>query len=423
MGADPIRTIALIAVAVCGGLALILSFRRGPRWAMAVWTASLFFTPVWFGVQAGIFFTVLTAITIVGIIAFIDRTFRWSHLDTAVLMFFLALVLGLIIGGALWGHVQGALIGWLLPYVWGRLVLQRVSPEWVAQCIAVAAVLASVLALLEFVTSRNLFLLFPGASSSIWGTLQTRGGELRAEGAFGHSIALGGSLAISSVFVLVVRWPVWVRVAALALVGAATAVTFSRIGIIGLAVTVVLAVLFLGRYLSRAMRVTVAVALVVGAAVALPSLLEVFGEAGSEASGSADYRGSLVPLLDNMNLIGLASSYERLPTGEDYFGGFRSIDSALILIGLRHGLVPLAILIVLLVLAVVALFGRRVNPALVALVGQIPALATVALITQYASFVWFVAGLAVSSYTLYGKAAIGRSVERVEPARELAETA
>ena len=80
---------------------------------------------------------------------------------------------------------------WLLPYCWGRIVLSRVSANWVAACITTAAVAAAILAIAEFATGSNPFHLVPGAGSSIWGAQQIRGGLLRAEGAFGHSIALG----------------------------------------------------------------------------------------------------------------------------------------------------------------------------------------------------------------------------------------
>ena len=60
--------------------------------------------------------------------------------------------------------------------------------------------IVAVLAILEFVTGTNLFITYlPNTTSlfDIWGTLQPRGGVIRAEGAFGHSIALGASLGIA----------------------------------------------------------------------------------------------------------------------------------------------------------------------------------------------------------------------------------
>ena len=54
----------------------------------------------------------------------------------------------------------------------------------------------------------------------------------------------------------------------------------------------------------------------------------------------------------------------------------------------------------MLAICVVVVLAGRGSPAAVAVASQIPALATVALITQYFPFLWFVAGVAVSSYSV-----------------------
>lgn len=414
MGSNPVQLVALVAVALCGSFALFLLIRRHPRSAMVLWVVALFFTPVWLGVNLpGLFVTFLTGVTVLCIAAGIAPGLRWSVADTVMLVLLGVLLLAYGIGGAVPGHIQQSLLTWFLPYLWGRIVLARTSENWVAACISAAAFVASILAIVEFVTGRNLFLSFPG-DPGVWGTLQIRGGELRVEGAFGHSIALGGTLAMSAAFVLTVRWPAWVRASILVVVGIATTLTFSRLGIIGFALTVLLTLALLGRYLATSFRVTLVTLLAVGSAIAVPLILEVFGAAGAEAEGSAGYRLDLTSLLGSMVLLGVSPSREVLATGEDYWGAFRSIDSALILIGLRFGIVCLAVVLLLLGLLVASTFGRRATPAGVALVAQIPAFATVALITQYASFVWFAAGLAVASYTLRrGRAEQARPQDRI----------
>ncbi len=402
MRSDPIQLVTLGAVALCVAVGAILVFRRFPRLAVAVWVAFLFFTPVWLGGQVGgLTVTALTAVTVLVIVSCLGPGFEWSLVDTMVLALFVSLFAAMLIGGTPWALVQSTLTAWLLPYILGRIVLLRSSESWVGDCIAAAAVVAAGLVIVEFLTGRNVFLSIPGAQSSIWGTLQVRGGLLRAEGAFGHSIAMGASLAMSSAFVLSARWPVWLRTAALGVVGVATGMTLSRIGLIGLVLSVLLAIVFLRLRIQVSMRVTAGAILVALAVAGLPLVNQVFGEAGSEAEGSAEYRSDLLPLLDQMQLLGISPSREVLATGEDYFGGFRSIDSALILLGLRFGMVPLLIAVAILVIAVFAVLVGRGSPAAVALVAQIPAFATVALITQYAGFVWFVGGLSVASYSLY----------------------
>lgn len=421
MGSNPVMLVTAMIVALCLGGAALLAFFHRPRWALAIWCALLFFTPVWFGVQVVIFITPLTAVTIIAIASSFGARVQWTLMDTLVLTLFGVIFVGYIFGGSVWGHVLETLVMWLLPYIWGRLIASRVEQSFLIACLAVMATVAGAAAIIEFITSTNLFLLFPGASSSTWGGLRWRGGELRVEGAFGSSIALGGAMAISSVFILATRWPVWARTGALGIVGIAAALTFSRLGLIGFVLTVLLGLIFLGAHLDKVIRITVSIALAVGLIVGLPSVLEVLSAAGDEADGSADYRGELLGLVDRMAFIGLSPARERLPTGEDYFGGFRSIDSALILIGLRHGGVAVALLLIMLAIGMLAVLRRRANPAIIAVLAQIPALATVALITQYAAFLWFVAGVAVTMYTSSaGQDASARHVEHDRDSRELA---
>jgi hypothetical protein len=135
-----------------------------------------------------------------------------------------------------------------------------------------------------------------------------------------------------------------------------------------------------------------------GTAVALaaaPLLSQVFLAAGDEAANSAAYRGNLVSLVGDIGVLGFSSAFSRAPDGEVSFGAFNSIDSALILHGLTYGWASLAVALVLLAVAVVAVLLRRAAAPTIAVAAQIPALVAVALITQYATMFWFVAGFAV----------------------------
>lgn len=419
MAGDPVRLAALVALALCLLLAAFLSFRRQPRLAVVMWAGSLFFTPVWLGGSlGGVFVTVLTLVTVLCLLSRAWVGVTWRIADTLVVLLACSVALAFLIGGAVVGHVQETVLMWFIPYLWGRIICAKVSLAWVGECISIAATIAALLAIIEFATGHNVFLGVPGASSSMWSALQYRAGFLRVEGAFGHSIALGGALAMSSGFITVARWPAWCRATALCIVGLAAALTFSRLGLIGFAITVALALILLGRYVGTALRVMVVSLSAVGGIFGLELILNVFGEAGAEASGSAEYRVDLLRLLGVMAPVGISPSREVLATGQDYWDGFRSIDSALILSGLRFGLVTLVILIALLVVLVVSVI-KRPSAAGIALVGQIPAFATVALITQYGAFVWFLAGLATASYSLNvrGQAIDDRQIHRVAPTR------
>lgn len=403
-GGLDLRSVLLLLVATGVLLASWYVGRSAPRLVVAGWAAVSFLVPIWVGVQAGVYFAAVTGVTIVALAAWSTASLTLSYIDVLVGGFVLLVLAAFALGGATWGHVLIVLFGWFLPYIWGRIVLARVEAGWLYACIAVAATAAAVLGIIEFTTGFNPFVQIevPNSAWNTWHELQPRGGFIRAEGAFGHSIAFASALAMSCVFVVVTRWPVWVRLACLAVIITAIGMSFSRIGLLGLALTLVLAVLLLGRWITRSMRLGIAILLIVAVAISVPLLSDVFTAAGDEAEGSAEYRSDLVGLIGTMRALGITSSWTVLPSGETYYGSYQSIDSELVLTGLRFGALPLLVLVVAIVACVVSLLQRRATPAAVALTAQIPAFAAVALITQYGYLVWFVAGLAVASYSLDG---------------------
>ena len=402
MRAPDVTVVLLLLIAAGGVLASWYLARSWPRVVVAVWAAACFLVPIWVGAQAGLYFSALTAVTLIGLAAWSVTPLTVTIVDVLVLGFALLVLAAFLFAGSTWGHVLIVFLGWFVPYVWGRAIMVRVEPGWVYACIAVAATVTAVLGILEFLTGFNPFVQIVTSNGAwrTWNELQARAEFTRVEGAFGHSIAFASSLAIGSVFVAVTRWPVAVRLACLAAIITAAGLSFSRIGLIGLVLTLVLAALLLGRWINRAMRIGIALLIAVAAAIALPTLWDVFTMAGAEAGSSAEYRGDLFALFGEMRTLGIASSWTVLPSGETYYGSFQSIDSELVLTGLRFGLLPLLVILAALVIVVASIIRGRATPASVALVAQLPALATVALITQYGYLVWFVAGLAVSSVTL-----------------------
>jgi hypothetical protein len=402
MGDLDLRTVLLLLLAVGALAAAWYVARSAPRLVVAGWAAVCFLVPIWVGVQAGVYWSAVTGVTIVALAAWSTEALTFSYVDVLVVGFVLLVLAAYLVGGSTWGHVLIVLFGWLVPYVWGRFVLVRVEAEWLYACIAVAATAAAVLGIIEFATGFNPFvgIAMPNGAWRTWHELQPRGGFVRAEGAFGHSIAYASALAMSTVFVIVTRWPVMARLACLAVIVTAVGMSFSRIGLITLAISLVLAVLLLGRWMTRAMRLGVVVLLVAAAAVALPLLGDVFTAAGEEAGGSAEYRSDLATLFEDMRALGITTSWTVLPSGETYYGSFQSIDSELVLTGLRFGTVPLVVLVSAIVACVLGLLRGRATPAAVAIAAQIPAFAAVALITQYGYLVWFLGGLAVASYKI-----------------------
>lgn len=409
--------VPLAGAALVGVLGTLI-LARFPRLALLAWLVVLCFVPVWAGPDLGGALEPQVVVTLVVLVALFplrrSLPVRLTLVDVLVIGFVASAVLPALTGWAGVRELDVLVLRWAGAYAVGRLIGHRVRLEHVYAAVAVCFTAVAALTLVEWFGGWNPFLLVPGSGSlhDVWATIQERGGVARAEGAFGHSIALGGSLALAVPLVLVSPFRPAVRVGMVVLMGAATAVTFSRIGLGTLVLGIVLAVVFLGGGLSRRLRLTLSLTLAAGAAVAAPVVSAVFTAAGDEATGSADYRSDLLALVGRIEPFGVSPAFYVSPTGRASFGSFRSIDNALLLAGLNYGWIPLLFVLAAAAVAIGAVLRRRATAATVAVVAQLPALVTVALITQYASWLWFVAGLAVASQVL---PAAGRALTTAVP--------
>jgi len=386
------------------GLLGLLVLRRAPRWALVLWLAVVCCVPVWFVVPLQIDVEPEVAVTLVLVACLLPLghlaagpVLRLTLWDGLVALFFLAALLPITWGAATIADDWVLAAQWGMAFLAGRLVAHRVGLPWVYGAVAVAFTLAAGFALVEFLTAWNPFALFPGSGSlyDSWAPVQLRADRPRAEGAFGHSIALGASLAMAIPLTLAAPFRPLVRVVMVLVMLGAVAVTFSRDGLLTAVLGVVLTVVLVRRDLPVKVRMWVMGGLGVAAVAAVPWLLGVFSAAGSEATDSAGYRLDLLGLVPHMAPLGLSDVFYESPAGGRFFGAFRSIDSALILLGLTYGWIPLVIVALLLVGALGAVLTGHGRAPTVAVVAQLPAFITVALITQYASVAWFIAGLAV----------------------------
>lgn len=396
MGTVPIALLAIGGLAAAAIAVFLLRIR--PRAAFVAWTAVLFFVPIWVGANLGFYWAAITLLT--GLLIVVNWSVVPLRAADAWVAAFVVVVVGLYgFGSVDLASLVAALLEWIIPYVWGRVVVARVDVRWVTSTISIAAIIAATLAVIEFVTGFNPFVLIPGSGVvfDTWSPLQERGGVLRVEGAFGHSIALGAALAMSSAFVVATRWRLLPKIGGVLIIAVATVLTFSRAGLITLALTLVLST-FLLVGVSTRFRVSVAAAGVIGTAIVLPIIDTVFGAAGDEAGGSADYRTDLLVLLEQVRLFGNPGDWQSLVSGDYYLGYFaRSIDNALVLTLLRYGYVPTFLIMAVIVCAAVMTVRRSTrSPAAIAILGQLPSLVVVALITQYSMFLWFCAGLAIT---------------------------
>lgn len=380
------------------GVALTLIVHARPQAGYATYLIVLCLVPPWVAVTVGVLVTPLMAIGLAIVVAL------WSGSGIRLLAFDVVtiVVIGSVAVSFLLGYVgltqaYAAIIGWGLPYLVGRLGT-RVDGDWLSTCVAVVFFVVAVLAIVEFVGRRNWFveIRFPNSMYAGWSGIRYRGGLPRVEGAFGNSIALGACLAMAVPFVWVSRLRPAVKAIAILVVATAAVLTFSRIGMLSVVLGVVLCVTLLGRQVSRGFRIGTATLLGIGVVIAAPLAMDVFSSAGDEAAGSAEYRGDLLSLVPTMTWLGQSSASARDAAGTQSFGSFESIDSAFILVGLTYGLIPLALLLVGALAAVVALARGHRGPALISIVAILPGLTSVAFITQFTTFFWFVAGLAVA---------------------------
>ncbi|MBC7518309.1 MAG: hypothetical protein H7248_05405 [Microbacteriaceae bacterium] len=407
---DHVNASLAVGLALVIFIATVLVLRRTPVLAFALWVATLSFVPYWLGVTVSVYFPPTTAVGIVVVAAlFTQRRYpqqqypqQRPRLGLVDLIVVAVIVVQLVALALKLGTLTSSFVliaHWGLGYLLGRVVATQIPLEQVYRIVAVVLSVVAVLALLEFATRNNIFVPVRANNAlyATWSPLLERGGLLRVEGAFGHPIALGASLALAIPLTLASSFRLWLRGCMVFVLVGATVVTFSRTGMLCAIIALVLSVVSLRNSISARAR-TVFVGGTIGIGVlATPLVLGTFSEAGTEATASASYRGDLLSLIPSMASIGLAANSHRNASGETFFGSFHSIDSALIYFGLTNGLIPLILVMAILLAALVLVMRARATPATLAIVAQLPAVATVALITQFAMFFWVVCGIAVST--------------------------
>ncbi len=395
----------VLPLLVVGLLAIVatLVLRPRPRLAVVAWLCSVAFVPYWLGPTVKAYLPPASAVACFLLVVYLPWRHVRPHPGDLVPVVLVALFAAASLAHATTLSVVFAVtVEWLTAYLLARVLGSVAGISWIYAAIGVVMAGVAVLALIEAATAQNFFvqLARDNTQYAVWGPLQLRGGQLRVEGAFGHSIALGVSLALAIPLTLGSRLtPRW-KAVIVGLLFLASILTFSRLAMLCGVLGLVLAALFLRSALTTRQRVGIVAGLSAAVVVLLPSVLEVFSRAGTEASDSSAYRLDLISLLGSMNPVGLGSTYQRSPTGDVSFGSFSSVDSQLILLGLTQGYVALVVVLLALAAAVALVVVGRATAATIAVVALIPAFATVALITQFAALAWFVIGLAVTSQQL-----------------------
>lgn len=395
--------LAMLMVAGAVGLTGLMVLLRVPRLAVISWIVVLAFVPIWWGMSfVGYWYP--GALLGLGVLVVLLRNASWGRVtggDLGVGLFMIAALAPMLVGGA-WSLSAMFTIAsqWLLAFMIGRLALSIQTPDEVYRLVGIVFGVVAGLAILEFLLRFNPFIALGGQGPmfSAWNDIYVRGGLPRAEGAWGHSIALGAALSMSIPLLLASSLRTGIKIVLLVLTLGGVLVTLSRIGQVGLVLALLMSMYAMAPILRRGVKAGVAFIIVVGGVIGFSFISGVFSSSSDEFSKSAAYRGDLVELVPAIEVFGQSSTAARDASGQLVFDGYESIDNAMLLLGLKHGWLALGVALVLCVCVMVLVVARKAQPPTIALATQIPTLFSVALITQFSMYFWFMVGLAVAAH-------------------------
>jgi len=386
------RMDALAAGPVLAGamLLLIVSY-ASPTIGISLWLAVTVVVPDWTRVEVGIgSLRPLTAVGIVVVIGvLLGRRFRRTRLGFADLALAVASVL-MCVFVALESYPLFVVANFVsvlfLSYVVGR-----VAPDGVKRVFLCAMLFVAVWGIIEFVLGMHVWEHWMPSNEHHWNDIQTRVGLDRSEASFGHSIAYGAALASGIPFTQLLRRP-WIGQLLLI---AGIGVSLARGPYLAAALTLGLTVIVLGgvRGRSTITRYLVLVATIVAIVLFFQVLYS--SESESEVVRSGQTRlNQLANTLPHVQPFGsLSLSYEdgRLETAGDSV-----IDNTFLRLAINYGWVTMLLIVTPIVAVTAQFFRRRFSMASIAVIGQLPVLATASLIVQWQGLLFFLAGLAIA---------------------------
>lgn len=385
--------IRALGVAVAG--ILLLLFWKHPKRAWAVWLLGLTMIPVWMSLHFLVAIPVHCLIGAVGLIAVVFyKPVAFTRYD-AYFCLFIGVSLLVLAFNSIDPHAMvKVFVAWVIPYAAARIIVGATGTRYAVDAVAVMFGVVGALAVVELIANWHPFVDWnTGTSTSaLWQPIQIRAGRVRSEWAFGHSIALGGSLALSIPFVARSSFSSPFRALLLAVVGAGVLASGSRGALIAAGLTAAVCILnsnALRRVRPAVISLSVCGA-VMGAILLGPAVSTwVIGTSYGDRT-SALYRGEIYSSF--LPRIEVAAPYDVYAPGEN---ADKSIDSAVLDLGLRFGWVVLVLAAIPLMIAGIRVLSGKASLAEIALVGQIPLYATVAFITQYEQWIFMVLGVAV----------------------------
>ncbi len=420
MSAGEVDSLVMVVAAVAIGLTGLMVAFKVPSLAIIGWISVIAFVPIWWGVDL-VAYVYPGTIAGVGALVVLLRRPSFGRItagDVGILIFFIATLSPILVKGAWAPAAMFAVVTqWLLAYLIGRLALSVISAERLYGVIGVVFGIVAVLAIIESIFHYNPFIAFGGHGPLFdsWRAVQSRGGLPRAEGAWGHSIALGAALAMSIPLMLASRLKPGLKVALVLIMLGGVVVTLSRIGQLTAVLALVLSLYAMAPIMKRGLKAATLMILFVGGLMGYSYVTGVFDSSGDEFSKSAAYRGDLLSLVHDIAAFGLSPVISRDATGAVNFDGFESIDNAMLLLGLKHGWFALGVALALGAAVLVMVVLRKAEPPTISVATQIPALFAVALITQFSMYFWFMVGLAVA---VHAHKAVTRRKEALEVSAE-----
>ncbi|MFD7007659.1 hypothetical protein [Rhodococcus jostii] len=378
---------------------LLIPLRSHPTATIFCWIATVAVFPPWISFQLMGYRIPAAALLSIAIVLVLqgDRKLSWRVADTMVSILALTSIVSCLSFHTPVHIMTQVLLEWAACYAAGRWMFEGADFRLVGNRIGgIVGWLAVLQALMQF-NVANIYIFNMGVPANSWMALQERGGQVRSELTFGHSIALGAALTLLLPFALQRLGTLLDQVMVLGLLLGVVA-TFSRSAMV--AAVIVVAISLLSSRSFGTTKVVGSILIVAIAWIGISVFTDTVSSSGNgvELTDSTTYREGLLDLVDIVGGIGLAQGGVPAADGVTYsWGRFYSIDNGLLYLGLYIGWVAVFSYVAILVIIVWRSTIRRWTPFSTALVGHIPFVLTVAPITQYQNIYWMMLGAGVSA--------------------------
>lgn len=414
--ADPVASMLVLLIAAAFSLLLALFMTTRPKVALVFWILILATVPFWFQLSMAPIPPATLAFLVIlpAVLRNSSGCNRIIPMDIVLAAILLLGAVSVLMFGTQTYAVLAILLQWIPGYLVGRRLCGATGLDFAYTSVALIGFIVAIWAILEYAFDWHVFQNTGSWNWRIgyWANIQERGGVARSEAAFGHGIAMGAFLSLCLPFSFTLpRVRMRIPVAAVIILGTLTCL--SRGPILSVFIALVLSLFALrSSHMTRSTRTAGIICTVIATVVAGPIIFARFESLNYDFEVSTEFRyeiWSRIPA--DLVLIGQAHHVAFNLQGQNQYLNYRSIDSAPLLIGLDFGWLMVGILALTMALLIYRVLTGRATVPDVALVAQIPTLLTAALITQYATALWFIAGLSALTASVHSrsKLAVGGS--------------